>query len=97
MTVNVNPPPRPRIPAAFEKDREVRAYIEQLQTIIFQLYQRTGGDSDDISNLLDKNTNGLNSYVQQAIKRIDGLPEFTIDTTGFTVDTTLITVDKVTA
>tara|TARA_R110002051_G_C8479163_1_gene461368 strand:+ start:69 stop:338 length:270 start_codon:yes stop_codon:yes gene_type:complete len=33
-------------------------------------------------------------FLQQ---QIDGLPEFTIDTTGFTVDTTIITTDKVIA
>lgn len=30
-------------------------------------------------------------------QQIDGLPEFTVDTTGFTTDTTFITTDKVIA
>jgi hypothetical protein len=30
-------------------------------------------------------------------QQINGLPEFTIDTTGFTTDTTFITTDKVIA
>lgn len=96
MTVNVNPPPRLRTPDAFSKDREVRAYVEQLQTIVFQLYNRTGGDGDEITDLIEGNTSSLDSNLQQVIKRLNGLPQFTIDTTGFTVDTTLITVDKAT-
>ena len=35
-----------------------------------------------------------NQWLQQ---QINGLPEFTIDTTGFTTDTTFITTDKVIA
>ncbi len=35
--------------------------------------------------------------LQQLRREIEGLPEFTIDTTGFTVDTTQITTDKVIA
>ena len=97
MTTLVNPPPRPRIPKAFLQDAEVRGYIEQLQTIIFQLYQRTGGEEDEVTALLDINVSTFNSTLQQLQKEIDGLPEFTIDTTVFTTDTTLITTDKVTA
>ena len=35
--------------------------------------------------------------VQQVLKELAGLPEFTIDTTGFTADSTFITADKVIA
>jgi hypothetical protein len=37
------------------------------------------------------------AQLQQIRKELNGLPEFTVDTTGFTTDTTLITTDKVTA
>lgn len=100
MAVNVNPPPQLRVPQAFTKDREVFDYFQQLQTIIFQLRQRTGGDNDGVFPVNDlKNQVGenFNSFVQQLFKESQGLPEFTIDTTGFTTDTTLITVDKVIA
>jgi hypothetical protein len=39
----------------------------------------------------------LSSQVQWLQQQIDGLPEFTIDTTGFTADLTFITADKVIA
>jgi len=35
--------------------------------------------------------------LQQLRREIEGLPEFTIDTTGFTTDLTTITTDKVIA
>jgi hypothetical protein len=40
---------------------------------------------------------GFSAQIQQLRKELNGLPDFTIDTTGFTVDTTLITTDKATA
>lgn len=39
----------------------------------------------------------LSSQDQWLQQQINGLPEFTMDTTGFTTDTTLITSDKVIA
>ena len=39
----------------------------------------------------------FNAQAQWMQKQIDGLPEFTIDTSGFTTDITLITTDKVIA
>ena len=93
----VNPPPRPRIPQAFLKDREVTGYVEQLQTIIFQLWQRTGGDNDTVQDLLDINDSSFNAQVQQLKKEQAGLPEFTMDTEGFTMDQTEFTMDKVIA
>ena len=93
----VNPPPLLRIPKAFLADREVRSFIEQHNTIIFQLYQKLGGNADPIEELKNFSTSGFSSQVQFLQQQISGLPEFTIDTTGFTVDTTLITTDKVIA
>lgn len=98
----VNPPPRPRLPKEWINNTEIRAWTEQLQTIVFQLYNRTGGQFDfvdDIQNQINaiKNQPENNALVSQLLKVNEGLPEFTIDTTGFTVDTTLITTDKVIA
>lgn len=48
MTV-VNPPPQLRIPREFLKDSETRAFFERQQTILFQLWNRTGGGSDGLA------------------------------------------------
>jgi len=97
MAVNVNPPPGLRIPKAFLNDPETREYISQLNTIIFQLYRRSGGVNDVISEIGNEGVTSFPATLQQAIKRLDGLPEFTVDTTGFTTDLTTITTDKVIA
>ena len=97
MAINVNPPPGLRIPKAFLDDAETREYISQLNTIVFQLYRRTGGVNDAVSDIDNKGVTSFSSILQQTIKKLNGLPELTIDTTGFTVDTTLITTDKVIA
>ena len=102
MSINVNPPPQLRIPQAFLQDREVRTFIEQQNTIIFQLYQRTGGANDGIDDnaqaLADAATySGFGVQVQFLQQQIDGLPEFTMDTEGFTMDSTEWTMDKVLA
>lgn len=97
MANQVNPPPLLRMPAAFLSDREVRAFVEQQNTIIFQLWQKLGGNNDPLSELESFSSNGFSSQTQWLQKQIDGMPEFTIDTTGFTTDTTFITTDKVIA
>ena len=97
MAVNVNPPPALMIPKRFAGDREAVAFFDQQRTILFQLWQRTGGTNDLINNNESEGFNFLNSFLQQNTRAIAGLPEFTVDTTGFTTDTTKITTDKVTA
>lgn len=52
MGVNVNPPPQLRMPAAFQSDPIVREYFRQQNTILFQLWNRTGGESDISDQLL---------------------------------------------
>ncbi len=93
----VNPPPFLKIPPEFLKDRVTRAFFEQQNTVIFQLWNKLGGNDDPISDLGNASSNGFSSQVQWMQKQISGLPEFTIDTTGFTFDGTEITFDKVTA
>lgn len=51
MTVKVNPPPQLKMPARFFNDPEIRPYFEKQQTILFQLWNRTGGTTDLIRDL----------------------------------------------
>lgn len=46
MSIQVNPPPALRIPQQFNSDVEVRGFFEQQRTILFQLWNRTGGNID---------------------------------------------------
>lgn len=93
----VNPPPFLKIPPEFLKDRVVRAFFEQQNTVIFQLWNKLGGNTDPVADLANSSSNGNSSQVQWMQKQINGLPEFTIDTSGFTFDSTEITFDKVIA
>ena len=97
MANQVNPPPFLVIPPELRKDRVTRAYFDQQNTILFQLWNKIGGNIDPITDLKNFSSNGFSSQVQFLQQQINGLPEFTIDTTGFTTDTTLITSDKVIA
>ena len=97
MANQVNPPPFLRLPKSFMQDREVRAFIEQQNTVIFQLWRKLGGNNDPISEIGNEGISNFSAQLQQVTKRLDGLPEFTIDTSGFTTDLTFITADKVIA
>ena len=72
MSVNVNPPPQLRIPQAFLQDREVRTFIEQQNTIIFQLYRRTGGVNDSIDDS-QQNITSSSSRVSRNSAKINSL------------------------
>lgn len=97
MTNNVNPPPRLEIPKQFLSDPVTVAYFRQVDTILFQLWRKTGGSEDPISDLSNTIISTFNSQQQWLQKQIDGLPEFTCDTSGFTADLSTITTDKVIA
>lgn len=97
MANPVNPPPILKRPEAFTSDRQTNAYMKQLETIIFQLWQRTGGGTDLISQAGNFSTSGFSSQAQFLQQQLDGLPKFTCDTTGFTADSTEWTADKDTA
>jgi len=137
MAIEVNPLPLLKIPRKFLADPETRAFIEQQNTIIFQLRNRTGGNVDvvggnaegvaenaadilvntgliaDNADAISDNTDLINinsglideipiysgfmAQIQFLQRQFDGLPEFTIDTSGFTTDLTFITTDKVIA
>jgi len=55
--------------------------------------------SNEQSSAIENNNfnASFGANIQQLQKQINGLPEFTIDTTGFTTDLTTITTDKVIA
>jgi hypothetical protein len=97
MANPVNPPPQLRIPKQFMQDRETLAFFDQQRTILFQLWSKLGGNTDPLAELKNSNEQVFSSYTQQINKRLDGLPEFTMDTTGFTMDSTKFTMDKVLA
>ena len=59
------------------------------------LTEVTNSSSADIE--VASSVQAYNSQTQWLQQQINGLPEFTIDTTGFTTDTTFITTDKVIA
>tara|TARA_R110000796_G_scaffold116819_2_gene229464 strand:- start:675 stop:965 length:291 start_codon:yes stop_codon:yes gene_type:complete len=90
-------PPFLKIPPELFKDRVTRAFFEQQNTIIFQLWRKLGGNNDPIDDLTNSSSNGNSSQVQWMQRQISGLPDFTVDTSGFTIDTSLITTDKAVA
>ena len=49
MSVKVNPPPALRIPEQFFNDPDTRAFFEQQREILFQLWNRTGGNNDAVA------------------------------------------------
>lgn len=51
----------------------------------------------DIIELEDSHYPNMGAQIQFLQQQIDGLPVFTVDTSGFTTDTTFITADKVIA
>lgn len=71
----VNPPPALRIPQKVNQDPELRAYFEQIGTILFQLWSRTGGGNDNVAdngidagvadNKATQAINLLNQYIQE--------------------------------
>jgi hypothetical protein len=64
MAIQVNPPPFLRIPRAFIADPEVNAFIKQQNIILFQLWNRSGGDED----ATDGNKQGLTSTSSRVSK-----------------------------
>lgn len=72
MAVNVNPPPQVKIPAKFFQDKELRNFFEQTNTIITQLWRRTGGNVDTIENSQQSITSS-SSRVSRNAARINSL------------------------
>jgi hypothetical protein len=68
MAVSVNPPPALRIPAQFFEDRETRQFFEDTRTILFQLWNRTGGNDDIVGG-----DSGLGAINEQLISASNAL------------------------
>ena len=87
MAIKVNPPPGLRIPQAFLNDPETREYISQLNTIIFQLYNRTGGVNDSIGDSQQSITSA-SSRVSRNAARINSLELKEFEIISTTTDVT---------
>jgi c-di-AMP phosphodiesterase-like protein len=58
----------------------------------------TESNNDIVTNIINADKVApFGPQIQQILKELAGLPEFTMDTTGFTMDTTEFTMDKVLA
>tara|TARA_R110001606_G_scaffold374108_1_gene531771 strand:+ start:1127 stop:1462 length:336 start_codon:yes stop_codon:yes gene_type:complete len=64
--------------------------IDDLEVIVIE-------NKEDIIELQDSHYPNVSTQIQFLQQQFNGLPEFTIDTTGFTFDSTEITFDKVIA
>ncbi len=97
MANKVNPPPQLQIPKAILADREWLAYERQRDTILFQLWQRMGGNTDIIDDT-QQNVTGASSRVSRNAARINSLElkEFEIVTalTNTTTDRNQIIICK---
>jgi len=82
MANRVNPPPTLAIPPEFVNNKPVRDYLRQVETILFQLWQRVGGDTDIVEDN-QQNITSSSSRVSRNAARINSLElkEFEIETT----------------
>ena len=77
-------------------DLLVKDYLGIFQDFVFTADEVDAVDARVIA-LEDSHYPNLSAQVQFLQQQIDGLPEFTMDTTGFTMDSTEFTMDKVLA
>jgi len=93
----VNPPAQLKIPKAFLEDREIREYEKQRNTIIYQLWQRSGGATDSTEDS-QQNITSSSSRVSRNAARINSLElkEFEIvnTTTSLTTEEFQIIICK---
>ena len=68
----VNPPPALRLPESLRQNQDTRAYFEQIQQILFQLWKRTGGGNDDINDLLNDQS-AMEGEVNEALGQIENI------------------------
>jgi hypothetical protein len=58
----------------------------------------TESNNDTVTTIINADKGApFGPQIQQILKELAGLPNFTVDTTGFTADSTFITADKVIA
>jgi len=98
MSNSVNPIPTIlQKPDAFKKDPQLFAWSGQLETILFQLRQRTGGNNDDVEDS-KQNITSTSSRVSRNAARINSieLKEFEIisTTTSLTAEEFQIIICK---
>lgn len=89
MAQSVNPIPTIlQKPDAFKKDRQISEWSNQLETILFQLRQRTGGDTDIVDDS-QQNITSTSSRVSRNAARINSieLKEFEIVQTSVDLTT----------
>lgn len=73
MAQSVNPIPTIlQKPDAFKKDPQLFAWSSQLETILFQLRQRTGGNNDDVEDS-KQNITSSSSRVSRNAARINSI------------------------
>jgi hypothetical protein len=68
----VNPPPQLQLPKEFISNKQQRNYFKQVETILFQLWQRTGGTVDAVENS-QQNITSSSSRVSRNAARINSL------------------------
>lgn len=102
MSTLVNPPPQLKIPDKFFNDPDIRSYFERQNTILFQLWQRTGGAFDAVAGkqivtlansdlILDSSAYGSLIIVDASDNTVQiTLPPISADTSGESVDVAVI-------
>lgn len=94
MTNPVNPPPQLRIPESLAQDRETFAYFRQVQQILFQLWNRSGGEEDGIADAQEPVIATAISQLKELEERIGSGELLTVDTTAWTADQTIFFADE---
>lgn len=85
--VQVNPSPQPKLPESIRNDPQALAYFNQLEIIIRQLRERTGGDDDTIDDTV-QNATSQNSRISRNASKIDAIEEIRLITRKTSVSTT---------
>ena len=93
MSVKVNPPPALRIPEKFFNDPDTRAFFEQQKEILFQLWNRTGGSIDLVSQLEQVPVVNISSDTTLSSDQLGSL--ITVDTSGGNINLTMPNISDV--
>lgn len=80
-------------PRKWIEDPDLNSTIQYLNKFLYELWIRTGGGTDDISNTASVFNSGLNSTALALLDKVSLGDEITVDTSGFTVDTTFLFAD----
>lgn len=89
MVIPVNPPPLLKIPKRFFDDPELRPFFEQQKTILFQLWNRSGGSIDIITETIEALTSTASRVARDAAK-INALEKVGFDVELVTADFTTL-------